>query len=67
MDTNAVSDGALPGLLAPATNQIFRDIPSFKRVHEKIRAALRAITRALLRNGGPPYGRESIRASEPKA
>jgi hypothetical protein len=36
MGTKAVADGALPGLLAPATNQIFRGNPRFKRFHTKI-------------------------------
>jgi hypothetical protein len=36
MGTNAVSDGALPSLLAPATNQIFWENPRFKRFQKKI-------------------------------
>ncbi len=35
MDTNAVSDGALPSRLAPATAQLFRETPHFKRSPRK--------------------------------
>jgi hypothetical protein len=31
MGMNAVSDGALPSRLAPATGQVFRQTPRFKR------------------------------------
>jgi hypothetical protein len=47
MDTNAVSDGTLPSLLAPATTRYFGKIDASRGSPKKFRAWLPAITRVI--------------------
>jgi hypothetical protein len=65
MGMNAVSDGVLPGRLAPATAQLFRETSRFKRSFKKIGALLRTNRGAIRRGGDTPYCPEIIQASDP--